>query len=246
MNKYKTNFVFHSIIQLFWPAVCINCHKSINETENNLCKECWNELIVCTGSDYCTRCGRDASTAGMVDGICPDCQGKEIVFDGIARAGIYDNSIKNMILAFKNGKTELDSVLGFLADSALQGSGFYKEIDLFVPVPLHWTRRLKRGYNQSEIVARKLKHPSAKINTDLVRIRNTKMQPTMASPAARSKNVSGAFAIRNRHKLSYKNICLIDDIKTAGATLNECARTLKDAGANKVFALVLAVAAQKV
>ncbi|MBN2590456.1 MAG: ComF family protein [Sedimentisphaerales bacterium] len=246
MITQKTNFLFHSIIQLFWPAVCINCNKNINETENNLCKDCWNELIVCTGSDYCTRCGKDASIAGMIDGTCPDCQGKEIFFDGIARAGIYAHSLQNMILAFKNGKTELDFALGFLADSALQGSRFYGDIDFFVPVPLHWTRRLRRGYNQSKIIAGKLKHPTAKINTDLVRIRKTKMQPTMPSPAARTKNVAGAFAIRYRHNLSDKNICLIDDIKTTGATLNECARILIEAGANKVFALVLAVAGQKI
>ena len=245
MIKQKTNFLYQSIIQLFWPAVCINCHKSICETEKGLCSICWNELIICTGSDYCPRCGRDASIAGMIDGTCPDCQGKEICFDGIARAGIYANTLQNMILAFKNGKSELDSTLGFLADSALQGSEFYDEIDVFVPVPLHWTRRLRRGYNQSEVIARKLNHPTGKINTDLVRIRKTRMQPTMVSPAARAKNVEGAFAIRYGHKFNGKKICLIDDIKTTGATLNECARILKEAGASKVFALVLAVAGQK-
>ena len=71
------------------------------------------------------------------------------------------------------------------------------------------------------------------------------MQPSMASPAARARNVAGAFTIRYRHKFNGKKICLIDDIKTTGATLNECARTLKEAGASKVFALVLAVAGQK-
>lgn len=245
MIKQKINFIFHSIIQLFWPATCLNCHRSICETEQNLCKNCWNELIVCTGSDYCPRCGRDASIAGRIEGSCPDCQGKEIYFDGIARAGIYAHGLQEMILAFKNGKTELDSTLGFLAASALQGSSFYKEIDVLIPVPLHWTRRLKRGYNQSKIIAGRLNHPTAKISTELVRIRKTKMQPTMTSPTARAKNVSGAFAVRAGHSLTGKKVCLIDDIKTTGATLNECARTLKDAGAAKVFALVLAVAGQK-
>ena len=243
--KQICNFTIHSIIQLFWPAVCMNCRKSISENEKNLCKDCWDELIVCTGSDYCTRCGRDANAAGKIEGSCPDCQGKEIHFDGIARAGIYDKSLRQMILAFKNGKTELGSILGFLADSALQGSAFKNEIDFFVPVPLHWTRRLARGYNQAKIVAGKLNQPSARISIALVRIKKTKTQPTMASPAARAKNVSGAFAVRYGHKLTGKRICLIDDIKTTGATLNECARTLKQAGADKVFALVLAVAGQK-
>lgn len=149
-----------------------------------------------------------------------------------------------MILSFKNGRTELDKTLGFLANSALAGSGFIKEIEFFVPVPLHWTRRIFRGYNQAHIIAKKLKYTAAKINTDLVRIRRTKMQPAMASAAARARNVAGAFAVRCGHSFAGRNICLVDDIKTTGATLNECARVLKDAGAAKVFALVLAVAGQ--
>jgi competence protein ComFC len=111
---------------------------------------------------------------------------------------------------------------------------------------LHFSRRLVRGYNQSRVLIRKLKHPSARVSTDLVRIRRTKIQPTMASVAARRKNVAGAFAARYRHKFAGRNICLVDDIKTTGATLDECAKTLKQAGASKVFALVLAVAGQKV
>lgn len=180
----------------------------------------------------------------MLDGACPDCQGKEIYFDQIARSGVYATSLQRMILFFKNGRTELDSTLGFLANSALQGSGFINDIDIFAPVPLHWTRRLFRGYNQSSILIRKLKHPTAKNSTNLVRMRRTKSQPAMVSPAARAKNVAGAFAVRYGHDFTDKKVCLVDDIKTTGATLNECAKTLKQAGALKVYALVLAVAGQ--
>jgi competence protein ComFC len=237
-------FTLRGLNQLLWPSVCINCHVSISETNNGLCHQCWSQLIASTGADYCPRCGRDGSRAAQLEGVCPDCQGKEIHFDQIARAGIYSESLKTMILAFKKGKTELNKILGFLVDSALQGSGFKNDIELFVPVPLHWTRRLLRSYNQSYILIKQLKH-STQICTDLVRIRRTKTQPTMASPAARAKNVAGAFAVRKRHNFTGRNICLVDDIKTTGATLNECARTLKNAGAAKVFALVLAVAGQK-
>ncbi len=182
----------------------------------------------------------------MLDGACPDCQSKEFYFDGIARAGVYSGILRKMILAFKNDRTELDSMLGFLAEAALTGSGFYNEIDLLVPVPVHWSRRLIRGYNQSHLLAKKLKHRSAKISTDLVRIRRTRAQATMESPASRAKNVADAFAVRSGHGFAGRLVCLIDDIKTTGATLNECAKTLKQAGAVKVFALVLAVAGQDI
>ena len=242
--KRTAGFGLQGLNQLLWPAVCVNCHESIGEGDNNLCRNCWSELLACTGGDYCPRCGRDASRFALVEGACPDCQGKEFHFDKIARGGVYAQSLQKMILSFKNSRTELDSVLGFLANSALQGSSFYKEIEFFVPVPLHWTRRLIRGYNQSLVIAKKLKHPTAKISTNLVRIRRTKSQPAMTSPAARAKNVAGAFAVRKGHNFAGRKVCLIDDIKTTGATLNECAKTLKQAGATKVFALVLAVAGQ--
>ena len=244
--KQTGTFTLQSFNQLLWPAVCINCRVSISETDNNLCRNCWDRLLTSTGADYCRRCGRDASRFALLAGTCPDCQGKEVRFDRIARAGIYEHTLRKMILSFKNGRTELDSVLGFLGNSALQGGGFSSDVKLFVPVPLHWTRRLVRGYNQSHVLARKLKHDTAKISTDLIRIRRTRAQPAMVSPAARARNVAGAFAVRYRHKFDGRKICLVDDIKTTGATLNECAKTLKQAGASEVFALVLAVAGQKI
>lgn len=238
-------FALQGLNQLLWPAVCINCRQSISQADNHLCRKCWDRLIVCTGGDYCRRCGRDAGRFALLAGKCPDCQGREIYFDSIARAGIYEQTLRRMILSFKNGRAELDSVLGFLADSALEGSGFSSDIEFFVPVPLHWTRRFVRGYNQSYILIRKMRHPAIKISTDLIRTRRTKAQPAMISPAARQRNVAGAFAVRYGHDFRGRNVCLVDDIKTTGATLNECAKTLKQAGASKVFALVLAVAGQK-
>jgi competence protein ComFC len=242
--KQTCHFALQSFNQLLWPAICINCRTSIRETDGNLCSDCWDQLLTCTAADYCPRCGKDASRYALSNNSCPDCLGKEIYFDRIARGGVYSQALQKMILAFKSGRTELDTTLGFLANSALQGCSFYDEIELFVPVPLHFSRRLFRGYNQSQVLTRRLKHPAVKINTDFVRIRRTKPQPAMVSVAARAKNVAGAFAVRFGHRFAGRNICLVDDIKTTGATLNECAKTLKKAGASKVFALVLAVAGQ--
>jgi len=179
-----------------------------------------------------------------VAGACPACQALEIHFDGIARAGIYTETLRQIILMFKHDRTELEALLGTLADAAFQGSGFHDKVDLFVPVPLHWTRRLLRGYNQSHRIGKRLRHPTARICTDLVRTRRTKPQPVVATASARQRNVRGAFAVRPDHRCAGKIVCLVDDIKTTGATLNECARTLKQAGAVKVYALVLAVAGQ--
>ncbi len=231
--------------QLLWPAVCHNCRQGIAADDNGLCRACWDQLQACTAGEYCPRCGRDASRYGLVDGACPACQGLEIHFDGIARVGVYTDALQRMILAFKHDRTELAPVLGMLADAAFQGSSFHNDVDMLVPVPLHWTRRLGRGYNQSALLTRQLTHPTARIIADLVRIRRTKPQPAAATVAARAKNVKGAFAVRSDHRFAGRSICLVDDIKTSGATLNECAKTLKEAGASQVYALVGAVAGQK-
>lgn len=243
--KRMVSFGLQSLNHLLWPAVCAGCGQSASEGDRTLCRDCWGELMSCAGGDYCRRCGRDASLYGLVDGACGDCQGREFYFDKIARSGVYGGALQRMILAFKKDRTELVTMLGFLANSALDGGGFAGRIELFVPVPLHWSRRLSRGYNQSLVLAKKLKHPRAKINTELVRIRRTKLQPTMVSEAARARNVAGAFAVRRGHRFAGRSVCLIDDIKTTGATLNECAKTLKEAGASKVFAVVLAVTGRR-
>lgn len=230
--------------QLLWPAQCVNCAKHSVETGSVLCRDCWDGLTSVCSADYCRRCGRDVSPYAVYGDGCPNCSSEDILFDGTVRAGRYDKSLRNMILAFKNDKTELDSTLVQLVDTALQTSTFFNDIDFFVPVPLHWWRRFNRGYNQSYLLARGLKHPSAEISTDLVRIRYTKPQAEMPTFAARAKNVKGAFAVRYRHPFAGRKVCLVDDIKTTNATLNECAKTLKEAGASKVFALVLSVAGQ--
>lgn len=237
--------VWQGLSHLLWPAVCANCGDRIIKTGESLCGMCWNQLLTCTAGDYCPRCGRDASLYGLVAGACAACRQQDLYFDGIARAGVYTEAMQQMILAFKHDRTELASVLGPLADAALQGSRFYSDIELFAPVPLHWTRRLRRGYNQSYLIAKRLSHPRARICTDLVRVRRTRAQPVAATIPARARNVAGAFAVREDHRFAGKAVCLVDDIKTSGATLNECAKTLKDAGASRVYALVLAVAGQK-
>jgi ComF family protein len=160
------------------------------------------------------------------------------------------DALRSMILSFKSGEAELASVLNSLANSALEGSVFCKSVDMFVAVPLHWKRRLKRGYNQSMLICKNLKQAKSKICTDLVRVRNTRPQTTFDDlktfEARRAANLAGAFAVRKGNNFSGKHICLVDDIKTTGATLNECAKTLKEAGAAKVYALVLAVAGQNI
>jgi ComF family protein len=152
--------------------------------------------------------------------------------------------LSNLIVSFKLGdQVSLLPILSDFTRKAFARTGFLKQIDLLVPVPMHYLSQFQRGFNQSYLIAKSLNLPDVRINSELVRVRNTQSQTTVTF-AQRPKNVLNAFAVRKNHHFEGKNICLIDDVKTSGATLNECAKTLREAGAGKVFAFVLAVAGQ--
>ncbi len=229
---------------LLWPTVCINCRTQIAQHQDQFCHQCWTQLSACNTGCYCNRCGRDTTEYGLINDACPACQQQQFNFHQIVRAGTYSGTLRNMVLAFKNSHCQLAPILADLAKTALDTAPFRDNIEYFLPVPLHWKRRFSRGYNQSLLIAKILARQSAELNTDLVRIRNTPVQPSMNTPAARARNVADAFAVRKDHNFEGKCICLVDDIKTTGATLNECAKVLNQTGAAKVYALVLAVAGQ--
>lgn len=115
-------------------------------------------------------------------------------------------------------------------------------VDFIIPIPLHKTRLREREYNQAQILS---KHVALEFNKNLLanglsRIRNTKTQTELADKE-RLLNVQGSFSVNNnRGEIKNKNILLVDDVLTTGATTSEAALTLKKAGANIVFVLTLA------
>ena len=239
---------FHRILPFYqaggyflWPGRCLICRESVLPDDEGLCRSCWGDLAGAVSADYCRRCGRDVSVFGIVDGKCGHCQEIELEYDGVVRVGSYESTLRAMILSLKfSEKTEWVAPLATMLRQAVATSQLSEQIDMLVPVPLHWRRRIKRGFNQSHLLAKKLKLPQP-VSTDLVRVRHTKQQWDLNS-AQRRKNVKGAFAVRKGHSFAGKTVALIDDITTSGATLTECAKTLKQAGAIKVISAVLATA----
>jgi ComF family protein len=115
------------------------------------------------------------------------------------------------------------------------------EIDLVVPVPLHWWRKWTRGYNQSDAIARELaaalQVPFAPRLLRRVKWTTQQIQPTRE---ARRENIKGAFRVSNSARLLGKTVLLVDDVMTTGSTLGEAARMLRNAGADRVVVAVLA------
>lgn len=233
---------FYGLDHLLFPPHCILCQASICRSDDGLCPDCWQQLTQNVAADYCRRCGRSVSPFGIINSRCGACQEEEFAFDGIVRAGVYETALRNLILAFKfHQRTEYAPRISRMMADALAVSGIVHGIDYFVPVPLHWRRRLERGYNQALCLSRGLCNRPARISTDLVRTRYTRRQWSLTD-TQRQTNVKNAFALRRGHPFEDKTICLVDDITTSGATLNECAKVLKHAGAKKVYTIVAAVA----
>jgi ComF family protein len=159
-----------------------------------------------------------------------------------ARAAFqYDDLSRSLVLGFKHGgRTEGLGI--FAAHMRRAGRSFLGGADYLVPVPLHYSRRVKRRYNQSSLLARALARiTKAEFNPDiLLRHRAT---PTQGGKSAsgRRRNVQGAFRVRESKTDSVRGakIVLIDDVMTTGATLEACALTLKRAGAAQICALTL-------
>ena len=108
---------------------------------------------------------------------------------------------------------------------------FLKNYDIIIPVPIHYRRKIKRGYNQSALIAKEISknYNSIKyINDVLLKQKNNKPQSTK-NKKEREKNVIGAYYIKNEYKIYNKKILLLDDIYTTGSTVNECAKALKQA-----------------
>jgi len=174
--------------------------------------------------------------------LCGRCSIKRPAYD-MARAGFEYNDISSpLILGFKHGGRS-EGLQMFSAQMRRAGRKCLKGADYLVPVPLHYSRRVKRRYNQSALLARYLARITAPtFDPDiLLRRRATPMQGGR-SASARRRNVQGAFKVREPalERVKGAKIVLIDDVMTTGATLESCARTLKRAGASHVTALTLA------
>jgi ComF family protein len=174
--------------------------------------------------------------------VCVDCLQTPPPFNKHRAALIYNDASRDLILSFKHGdQTHL--VKTFIPLLQKAGADLWTDADVIMPVPLHRWRLLKRRYNQSALLAAGLSKEIKKrtLLDGLIRTRATPSQGHLKRDQ-RAKNVRRAFAVPVKYKgmIDGKTIVLIDDVYTTGATLKECAKTLKKAGAKTVHAITLA------
>ena len=117
----------------------------------------------------------------------------------------------------------------------------FTDYSLIIPVPLHIKRLRERGFNQSLLLAHAIERKrQIPLNFSLLKRHKFTLTQTGLNKIERKKNIKGAFEVSDKKKIAGKNIILIDDVYTTGATINECAKTLIKAGAQKVTVLTLA------
>lgn len=189
---------------------------------------------------FCATCGLPFSFEIANDALCAACIEREPVFDQSRSAVLYNEASRKMILAFKYGD-QLHAIKTFAPWMTRAGKDLIEAADIITPVPLHPKRLRARRFNQSALLAQEIAKTSGKTYQPdaLLRTRYTTPQQGL-SRKERDKNVHGAFAARHKEVLSGKTVLLVDDVYTSGATLNECARVLKAAGANIVTVLTIA------
>ncbi len=234
--------IFFGLLDILYPRHCFACDNSLHEEINNyICVSCL-EKIKKTKVRRCVKCGFELGPGITTSNNgCPECENTNLKFEKSFFVSDNKDPIKNLIHQFKYKKHIcLAKPLGHLLIKLLSQE-IICEIDVIVPVPLHWKKKQKRGFNQSKLMAKKIcKKLSLPISiNNLHRVKNTLSQ-TQLSRLQRQKNVYGAFKVKNPEKFNKKNVLLVDDVLTTGTTAAECAKSLKNAGVNKVFLIALA------
>ena len=218
-------------LDLLYPKWCLGCGKE----GDFICHSCCQSLPRMV-PPLCPRCGRPQPSSVF----CPNCVSWQAAIDGIRAPFQFDGVIRQAIhqLKYRNLRAlaePLAKLLGdYLSTNPIPGK-------VLVPVPLHPKRLRERGYNQSRLLAQEsgklLNLPV--VDGCLIRQRYALPQTKTPTVAERRSNVADAFACRD-HRLKDKQVLLIDDVATSGATLDACAVALKTAGATSVWGLTLA------
>lgn len=202
------------------------------------------------GSPLCLQCGIMFQSREGDDHHCGQCLETPKKFRMARAFGVYDQVLMESIHRFKyKGKVQLARPLGILLLASLRVHWDSDLPDLVAPVPLHTGRFRERGFNQAYLLIRdwpgmaaKLSAPLSGIRIEpelLTRNRRTDLQ-TGLGRAARLQNIKNAFDVTDGARVFQKKILLVDDVYTTGATVNECAGALLNAGAERVDVLTLA------
>lgn len=227
-----------AFLQTLLPSNCPVCGEvPFDGTPGMFCANCIRQMEF-TSPPFCPGCG------GHLDGIftvCSDCMDEpKRPWKGAFAPLRMNGEVKHVIHDYKyHGQAELARALGKLSASAIPEE-ITKRVDLIVPTPLHWTRYLWRGFNQSELLAEGVSQRTGiPCKNVICRVKRTKQQAKL-SRDERMSNIHNAFFIKDSTILQKRAILLVDDVMTTGMTLSTETDLLLKAGASEVYVLVAA------
>ncbi len=211
-----------------------------NASRVPVCPACLAQPEPLSAEFMCACCRAPFSSEFPLDeqGRCMMCRLGLSGFDEAYSFGYYEETLRQLIQVFKYGKvTSLARPLGRMLSRALPRDRRY---DVIVPMPMHWRRRLERGFNQADLLARELgRYSGLKIEALAGRSKATPPQAGLTS-AKRRSNVAAAFKVPRPERVKGRRILLVDDVLTTGASASACAKALKRAGAASVTLLTVA------
>jgi len=224
---------------LLLPGACAACDRD-DPAAGGLCEACNTRLLALAALDYCPRCG---TTLGpgipAYEGGCSACPATLPRFARVVRLGPYAEPLRQLLRDLKYHRREatLRRLSRMLATAVTARCD--NGLDLVLPVPMHWRRRLARGCDHARALARGVARELAlPVGDELSRVRNTPPQVGL-SRTRRAQNVRGAFRAAGR-TLAGARVLLVDDVTTTGATASEAAAALRRAGAAHVTLAVVA------
>ncbi len=232
----------HALFSLLFPDDCRICGQPLTEISRiPVCRACLKAPEPFSADYFCTSCRTPFQNGFPLDseGRCALCRSGLRGFDTAYCFGSYEGVLRELIHLFKYGKvaTLARPLSEFLATALPRD----ERVDAIVPVPLHWWREWRRGFNQANLLAKALsRRTGLPVMAALRRGRSTTAQAGLSN-SARRRNVSGAFRGRGASgTLEGKHILLIDDVMTTGSTAAACALALKREGARRVALLTVA------
>ena len=229
------------LLNLILPDDCRICGEPLHEFSRiPVCSRCLAEPQPMLAEFFCSSCRAPFLNPYPLDesGRCALCRLGLQGFDAVYSYGSFEGALRQLIHLFKfEGVKPLARVFGDRLALALPRE---QTFDAVVPLPLHWRKRWRRGFNQAHLLAREIgRRWNVPVRDLMLRTRPTAPQAGLTN-AQRRLNMRGAFRVKRGVRLDGRRILLVDDVFTTGATASACARALKRAGAAHVSLLTLA------
>lgn len=215
--------VLEFFLDLLFPPKCILCSRLLQHQETDLCKTCRLEAPTCSG--------RKKSISFVMDWTA---------------VYYYEGTVRESLLRYKfGGRQHYAAAYGRLLAARISEE-LHGEFDLLTYVPVSTRRRLRRGYDQVLLLAKAVGRELGIVPVPVLqKVRHNAAQSSLQGPEQRHANVLGAYRVSKPERLVGRRVLLLDDIITTGATLSECARVLRTAGASQVVCAAVATHREK-